>query len=115
MAREKKCRSVCRAFNESVFTCENSLDTVNISVEELEAMRLLDIEMLSQDKAATKMNISRGTIQRLIYDAHQKVADALINGNSIRIGGGFYRVSDKCVSSCCECQICVKKRGNENE
>jgi predicted DNA-binding protein (UPF0251 family) len=66
------------------------LNEVVISVDEMEAIRLKDIEGLEQEQGAVKMNISRPTFQRMLISARGKVADALINGKAIRIEGGSF-------------------------
>jgi predicted DNA-binding protein (UPF0251 family) len=50
---------------------------------------------LEQEEAAKSMNISRQTFQRVLSVARQKVADALLSGKAIRIGGGNFEVN-KC-------------------
>ncbi|MFA5367079.1 MAG: DUF134 domain-containing protein [Dehalococcoidia bacterium] len=65
-----------------------ALDEVVVSVDEIEAIRLKDIEGLEQEQGAEKMNISRPTFQRMLTSARGKIADALINGKAIRIDGG---------------------------
>lgn len=69
-----------------------NIDQLEISFEEMEAMRLFDIERLDQAAAAELMNISRPTFHRLINKAHQKVATALWQGKALVIGGGSYRI-----------------------
>ena len=64
------------------------LEPVTLSVDELEAIRLADLEGLYQEQAAEKMNISRPTFGRVIESAHKKIADALVNGKAILIQGG---------------------------
>ncbi len=66
------------------------LEEVSLSLEEVEAIRLRDIEGLEQGKAAERMHISRPTFQRVLSVARQKTANALLNGKAIRIGGGNY-------------------------
>jgi len=65
-----------------------ALGEVRLSVEEAEAIRLKDLESLEQEQGAERMNISRPTFQRVLASARQKVADALLNGRAVRIGGG---------------------------
>jgi predicted DNA-binding protein (UPF0251 family) len=64
------------------------LEQVNLTVDELEAIRLTDFEGLYQADAAEKMNISRQTLGRIIEGAHKKIADALVNGKALLIEGG---------------------------
>lgn len=61
-----------------------------LSVEEIEAVRLKDLEGLDQEKCARKMNVSRPTFHRVLGSARKKIADALINGKALRVGGGDY-------------------------
>ena len=71
------------------------LSEVKLSLDELEALRLADFESLDQPKAAKKMKISQSTFQRILTSAHQKVAQALIQGEAIRVEGGTYRILSK--------------------
>jgi predicted DNA-binding protein (UPF0251 family) len=66
------------------------LEAVALSVEELEAIRLKDVEGLQQEECAQRMRISRPTFHRVLESARQKVADALINGKAVRIEGGNF-------------------------
>lgn len=68
------------------------LDEENLTVEELEALRLKDLEGLDQEQCAKQMQIARTTFQRVLYSAHLKVAAALVEGKSIRIEGGRYKM-----------------------
>jgi predicted DNA-binding protein (UPF0251 family) len=59
---------------------------IKIEPAELEAIRLVDLEDLSQEQAGTKMGVSRGTIWRLVKSARKKVAQALTEGRPLTIG-----------------------------
>ena len=61
------------------------LETVTLSFEEAEALRLVELEGLEQEEAAEKMGVSRKTVWRDLHSAHEKIADALINGKAIEI------------------------------
>ncbi len=61
------------------------LAEVVLSLDELEAMRLTDLEGLYQSDAADRMGVSRQTIGNTLNSAHRKLADALINGKALRI------------------------------
>ncbi|HMA60354.1 MAG TPA: DUF134 domain-containing protein [Halanaerobiales bacterium] len=78
------------------------LEEVLLSLEEVEALRLKDVEGLNQTESAEKMNISRPTFQRIITKAHQKVAEALLEGKALRFEGGDYEL-DKGRYRCKEC------------
>lgn len=66
------------------------LSEVRLAVEEMEAVRLKDLEGLEQEECARKMSISRPTFHRVLKAARQKVADAFVNGKAIRIEGGNF-------------------------
>ncbi|WP_425292368.1 DUF134 domain-containing protein [Clostridium sporogenes] len=66
------------------------IEEIFLKVEELEAIRLKDIEKLTQEECAQKMDISRQTFQNIIDAARNKVAIALTEGKAIRITGGHY-------------------------
>ncbi|PIQ98493.1 MAG: hypothetical protein COV64_01000, partial [Candidatus Nealsonbacteria bacterium CG11_big_fil_rev_8_21_14_0_20_39_9] len=53
--------------------------------DELEALRLCDLENLEQTEAAKKMKVSQSTLQRILTSAHKKIAEALIEGKAIKI------------------------------
>ena len=65
-------------------------NTIILSIEELEALRLVDLEDLTQEEAAAKMGVSRKTLWNDLHRARKKVIDALVNGYAIRIQGGDY-------------------------
>jgi len=60
-------------------------NTIMIEPAELEAIRLVDLEGLSQEQAGTEMGVSRGTIWRLVKSARQKVAQALTEGRPLTV------------------------------
>lgn len=60
-------------------------EPVSIEPAELECLRLVDLEGLSQEEAGTRMGVSRGTIWRLLQSARKKVARALTEGRPLRI------------------------------
>lgn len=62
-----------------------SLEPVYLEPAELEALRLADLEGLSQEEAGERMGISRGTVWRLLQSARKKVAQALTEGRPIRL------------------------------
>jgi len=66
------------------------LEQTTLTFEELEAVRLKDLEGLDQSQAAERMNVSRATFQRVLNSARLKISDALVNGKAISIQGGNY-------------------------
>jgi len=99
MPRPRKCR---RVFEEPEITYFKpagvplrELEEVEITVDEFEALRLVDSEGLEQIEASKKMKISQPTLHRLIISARKKIACVLANGNAIKINGGDYYISKK--------------------
>ena len=68
------------------------LKETSLSFDELEAIRLVDSEEIEQNKAGKKMNISQSTLSRLLKTGRKKLADAIINGNAIKIQGGNFKM-----------------------
>ena len=79
------------------------LQEVVLTVDEFEAVRLADLEGLYQQSGRKKMKISRQTFGNIIRVAHGKIADAIINGKAIKIGGGVYTRAEKRMFICEEC------------
>lgn len=61
------------------------LEEVGLEADELEALRLADLEDLYQNDAAEKMGVSRQTFANILKRARKKTADALIGGKAIRM------------------------------
>jgi predicted DNA-binding protein (UPF0251 family) len=67
------------------------LEWETLGLDELEALRLADLEGLYQDRAAEKMGVSRATFGRIVESARRKVARALCSGGALEIAGGNVR------------------------
>jgi len=65
---------------------------VFLSVEGMEAIRLSDAEGMDQDTAAGLMGVSRQTYGRILAEARNIVAHALMTGKILRVAGGNYEV-----------------------
>lgn len=61
------------------------LEEVVLEADELEALKLHDVDGLEQTKAAEKMEISQSTFARVLDSAYKKVAEAIVGGKAIRI------------------------------
>lgn len=105
MARPTKCRRVCR-FPETVAFApmgETDEEPVVLTIDEFEAIRLIDKEGLSQEQCGIQLGVGRTTSQNIYDRARKKLADALVLGLPIKIEGGDYRVCDG------NAEICYKK------
>lgn len=63
------------------------LTQIVMAPDELEALKLCDYDGLFQDQAGVRMGVSRGTVQRLLAVARQKVARALVEGAALVLAG----------------------------
>jgi predicted Zn-ribbon and HTH transcriptional regulator len=56
-----------------------------LGVDEIEALRLCDLDGLYHDKAAELIGVSRQTLGRILEQARKKVIEALVQGKALRI------------------------------
>ena len=104
MSRPIKWRKVCCLPDNSKFGPLDSSavnkDFVNMTVDEYETIRLIDLEGFTQEECASQMNIARTTVQGIYNEARRKVAESLVNGKVLFIGGGEYRLCDGAGRAC---------------
>ncbi len=62
-------------------------DEAALAADEFETIRLIDFRGLRQIEAAKSMGISQQTLSRILRKARKAIADAIVNGKIIRIGG----------------------------
>ena len=93
MARPQKCRKVCRLPRFVRFSAEKTEgETVTMTVDEYEVIRLIDNQNLTQEECAKQMKVSRTTVQGIYFSARGKIADVLVNGKTLIIEGGEYEL-----------------------
>ena len=89
MVRPRLCRRIRFNPNITYFKPQGVpmryLEIVELTTEEVEALRLRNIKDLEQEEAAKKMNTSQSTFQRILSSAYKKITEALIEGKAIRI------------------------------
>ncbi|MBR4400289.1 MAG: DUF134 domain-containing protein [Synergistes sp.] len=83
------CEPCCRHFAPADSE-GNSLPPVIMTVDELESVRLIDLEGLSQEECAESLGIARSTAQNLYGRARLKIARCIVNGRPLKISGGEY-------------------------
>jgi predicted DNA-binding protein (UPF0251 family) len=66
----------------------DELGTVEMTLDEFEALRLVDFEQMDHLEASTLIGVSRPTLTRLIETARRKAADSIVNGKALFIDGG---------------------------
>lgn len=107
MVRPCKCRCVAGQAPVSAFKPAGvpgrALEAVALGLDELEALRLADLEGLYQDAAAQRMGISRPTFGRLLECARHKVACALFCGKMLVFKGGPIVMWNVRTFECADC------------
>ena len=61
------------------------LEIVELTTEEVEALRLKNRKDLKQVECAKRMKTSQSTFQRILSSAYEKITDALVKGKAIKI------------------------------
>ena len=113
MARPRKGRRVCCMPGYSRFgpLKEGEADkrVIEMTVDEFEAVRLIDLEGFSQEECARHMEVARTTAQAIYNSARVKLAECLVRGMDLSISGGSYVLMDEGVPGC-RCGQCHKRR-----
>lgn len=113
MPRPRKCKKVCCLPENNLFGPINVGDIYNevitMTVDEYETIRLIDLEEMTQEECAYKMNVARTTIQRIYNDARKKLAKSLVEGKRIQIGGGDYKLCGE-NGELFRCKRCHKRK-----
>ncbi len=99
-----KWRKVCCLPKSSKFgPLDSAIDTENhikMTVDEYEAIRLIDLEGFTQEECSRQMNVARTTVQGIYIEARRKLAESLVNGRVLLIGGGEYKLCDSFGTAC---------------
>ena len=107
MARLPGCRRISVEPPYSVFKPAGApvqaLELVELTLDELEAVKLADLEGLYQEEAAERLGVSRQTFGRIIESAHRKIADALVHSKALSIQGGPVEVAEPAPSELPRC------------
>ena len=88
--------------------------SVPMTVDEFETIRLIDLEGLTQEACAGQMEVSRATVQAIYGSARHKLAQALVQGRELVIGGGDFVLCTG-EGQGCGCGHCHTKRGHHKE
>lgn len=107
MSRPRKRKRVCNLPKYNVFGPINRRDETNqkieMTIEQYETIRLIDLELLDQEECAEIMGVARSTVQRIYNEGKGKIADSLVNGKILNIEGGDYEVCDVNNQDCTPC------------
>lgn len=112
MPRPRKFRKVCCMPKCHEFIPLHQQDNkhpIILTVDEYEAVRLIDKEGFSQEESSAYMHIARTTVQQIYTNARKKIATALVDGCALRIEGGDYKLCDG-LEHQCGCGGCKRHR-----
>jgi len=103
MARPIRCRRICFEPKYGSFAPfgVKGTEQILLTVDEFEAVRLIDYEKRTHEQCAKQMGISRTTVTEMYERARTKIADCLVNGKTLCIFGGNYTLCDGSAWRCC--------------
>ena len=93
MVRPRKCRRIfqepsIRSFKPDWDKTVIPTNSLEITEDELESVRLNDYEGFKQQEIGELMGVSQPTLNRILKSARKKISEALIKGKKIEIKGG---------------------------
>ena len=111
MARPQKRRCICSVPQVTGFSPQGEAPDgrVNLTYDEYEVIRLLDHLQLTQEECARRMAVSRSTVTRIYEEARRKMADMLVNGRALTIGGGDVIVCTEMRPECVNEEHCCHR------
>ena len=114
MPRPKKCRRVCQLPRTQEFRPSDEAAcgaAVILTVDEFEAIRLIDHQGFSQEQCSARMQVARTTVQTIYTAARHKLAQVLVEGRPLRIEGGDFQLCDG-AHAACGCGVCHRAHGS---
>lgn len=104
MPKTAKCRNVSGLPGQFGFGPTESVaeDAIQLTFDEFETIRLLDMEGMTQEQCAIQMGVARTTVTAMYESARQKIARMLVEGRSLMISGGNvkFQIAQDEMSSC---------------
>ena len=97
MPRPQRCRRICGLPEHTKFIPEEAdcRDAIALSLDEYESIRLMDREGLTHEQCAEVMQVSRTTVTEIYAGARRKLAEAIVDGRMLVIGGGQVRLCQR--------------------
>ncbi|MEG0751192.1 MAG: DUF134 domain-containing protein [Oscillospiraceae bacterium] len=98
---------------------ETERQTVVMTLDEFESIRLIDLEGMTQEQCSARMNVARTTAQAIYGNARVKLAECLVNARELHIEGGDFVLCDGDFAKCGCGRHCGKhhrvSNGSEDE
>lgn len=103
MARPVRCRKICfePKFDSFAPCGAGGAERILLTVDEFEAVRLIDYEKRTHEQCARQMGVSRTTVTEMYERARTKIADCIVNGKTLCISGGNYALCDGSAKEYC--------------
>ena len=95
-AQAHHCRQPGIPLLQTLLLPEEEGQGISLQPDEIELIRLIDLEGLEQEEAAEKLGVSRKTAWRDLHEARRKIADALVNGKGIEMAGCTKAAEGRC-------------------
>lgn len=113
MPRPQRRRKICSEPEFTEFSPDSGIESESIflTLDEFETIRLVDLEKQTHEQAAKQMEIARSTVTEIYESARYKIADSIVNGHRLVISGGNYKLCDG-ASSWCYRKDCRKQNQN---
>lgn len=111
MPRPTKCRRVCYFPEILEFSPTGAVsgEPIVLTVDELETIRLIDKENLSQEECGAQLGVGRTTAQKIYETARKKIADALVLGFALKFEGGEFQLCSGSTDFCYK-KNCIKRQ-----
>lgn len=104
MARPRKRKRICKEPEISSFnSAKKAKEIVEITVDELETVRLIDYKGLTQQECAKQMQVARTTITSVYDSARYKISDSILQDKELKVQGGEYELCENSRYCCGQC------------
>jgi predicted DNA-binding protein (UPF0251 family)/predicted Fe-Mo cluster-binding NifX family protein len=78
--------------------------SIAMTLDEFQAIRAIDLDGLTQEQCAERMNVARTTAQAIYASARAKLAECLVNRAELVISGGEYELCGGEPRGCVSCK-----------
>ena len=105
----------CSRFGPEGVKIYGTENCITLTLDEYQAVRLIDLEGKMQEECAARMDVARTTVQAIYANARRKIADCIINGKELVIEGGDVVLCDGKAAGCGGGHECTRLRCRKNK